>query len=128
AALRAALLRATRLPGHRADGGVRLVWHRRGRPAVHHGARSLKTTLSWKVWKGSKPSSAVGALAVRGLGDDTSGVARQHKDLGRLVKQLASLTPKERAKVIVRATPRPRFRPVPKGWKPPATKFGTAVL
>ncbi len=55
----------------------------------------------------------------------TSFVARSPEDLNRLARELAALTPAERAKVIADATRQERFRPPPKGWKPPVLTGGT---
>jgi len=44
-------------------------------------------------------------------------MSKDAKELERLAKELADLTPEERAKVLV-AAERARFRPPPSGWRP----------
>jgi len=52
-------------------------------------------------------------------------MSKDAKELERLAKELADLTPDERAKVIAAATQADRFHPFPKGWKPPVLAGGT---
>ncbi|MFZ5469039.1 MAG: hypothetical protein ACOZIN_06315 [Myxococcota bacterium] len=51
-------------------------------------------------------------------------MSRDQKELERLVAELAALSPEERAKVIAEATRKEKFRPPPKGWKPPRLSGG----
>lgn len=53
-------------------------------------------------------------------------MARDPKDLQRLAADLAALTTEKRAKVIAEATRQEKFRPIPKGWKPPKLSGGGA--
>ncbi|HEY3449773.1 MAG TPA: hypothetical protein VGK67_25690 [Myxococcales bacterium] len=52
-------------------------------------------------------------------------MSKDAKELERLAKELADLTPEERATVISAATQADRFRPFPQGWKPPVLAGGT---
>ena len=52
-------------------------------------------------------------------------MSKDAKALERLAKELAGLTPEERAKVIAATTQADRFRSFPKGWKPPVLAGGT---
>jgi len=49
-------------------------------------------------------------------------VARDQRDLQRLADELAALTPDERTRVLADVQRRSRFRPLPKGFKPPVLK------
>lgn len=64
-------------------------------------------------------------MAILRTGQYILGMARDPKDLQRLTQELAALSPEERAKVISDATRREKFRPPPKGWKPPVLSGGT---
>jgi hypothetical protein len=52
-------------------------------------------------------------------------MARDVKDLQRLVKELAALSPEERARVIADAMRAGRFHSPAKGWSPPVLSGGT---
>ena len=55
-------------------------------------------------------------------------MARKLRDLDHLARELASLTPEERARVFAHATPAVEFRPLPKDWSPPLLTGGTAWI
>ncbi len=52
-------------------------------------------------------------------------MARSPEDLRRLAKELAALTPEERARVLAEAGPRDRLRPPPLDFAPPLLTGGT---
>ena len=54
----------------------------------------------------------------------SAGMARSADDLARLARELASLTPEERAQVIAEAVRQPRFRPLPRDFRPPGLRLG----
>jgi hypothetical protein len=49
-------------------------------------------------------------------------VARDLRDLQRLVDELAALTPEERTRVLTDVQRRSIFHPLPQGFKPPVLK------
>jgi hypothetical protein len=52
-------------------------------------------------------------------------MARDSDELRRLARELAALTPEERARVIAEATrDEVEFKPLPAGFKPPLLKLG----
>ena len=51
-------------------------------------------------------------------------MARNADDLARLARELASLTPEERAQVIAEASRQPQFRPLPRDFQPPRLRLG----
>ena len=51
-------------------------------------------------------------------------MARSAPDLRRLAKELAALTPDERARVLAEAVRAERLRPPPKDFAPPVLKGG----
>ncbi len=54
-------------------------------------------------------------------------MARDPRDLRRLVEELAALTPEERDRVIAEVTRGARFHPPPPDFVPPLIKGGTWV-
>jgi hypothetical protein len=82
-------------------------------------------SLSNRLRSISKLTDCVVAyLAGAGFAGYTSGMARERKDLERLAKQLASLTPEERARVFAKARPQVEFQPPPRGYKRPRLSGG----
>jgi hypothetical protein len=51
-------------------------------------------------------------------------MARDPNELRRLARELAALTPEERARVVSEAAEQAQFKPLPKGFKPPVLKLG----
>lgn len=52
-------------------------------------------------------------------------MARDPAELSRLARELAALTPEERAQVIAEATGESvTFKPIPPGWQPPKLSGG----
>ncbi len=51
-------------------------------------------------------------------------MSRKAEDLHRLARELAALTPEERARVVAEAARPERLRPPPKDFVPPALKGG----
>jgi hypothetical protein len=54
-------------------------------------------------------------------------MARDARDLQRLVDELAALSPEERDRVIAKATRASRFSPPPPDFKPPVFDLGAWV-
>jgi hypothetical protein len=52
-------------------------------------------------------------------------MAHERRDLHRLARELASLTPEERTRVIAEATRLERLRQPPRGFAPPVLTGGT---
>ena len=52
-------------------------------------------------------------------------MARDPRELDRLAAELAALTPEERDRVLVAASQRGRFRPLPRDFSPPLLRGGT---
>ncbi len=51
-------------------------------------------------------------------------MARSKKELEQLARELADLTPDERARVLAEAARRAAWHPLPKGWEPPTLSGG----